>query len=1536
MDIKYVRIIKKALKIFWLTLVAATAVLFAGTLTIQFPKVQTAITGKIVDKVSDKLDGDITFEKIHFKPFTTLIIKNVAIVDKKACDDPLGVHKAPVDTFFRAEYIIASFTLDGLFKKEGVHLRKAFIDKAQMNLVIEDPVNISKDNNEDRRYITTNNLSRIFRLKKPDPNKEKNLKELFHIRKAEIRDMGFHMFNYQSDRDEYDYDFGIDWNDMDVKDIDIQARELMFKGGKMSGKADKISFREKSGFRCHEISGETIVGGGKTIVDNLRIKDEHSDVNFSLFSMSYRNSKSFSEFITDVKLDGTILPSIIDFTTISYFAPTLEGNDLKALIHGDISGYVNDFLIRNLYVESSDGGFNGTINGTMKGLPEIENTTLTASVKNFSLTSKGIGSFVSKWTDDKELDLSKFAKDVNFKMNAKVDGPMNAMRIDADIDSGSGSLHADFLLSDAVDQEKPINITGTAQTDELDLGNIIGTDLIHEATLRTGIKAQIGGKNVRSYVKIDSILVNKLHLNGYDYSGIAGAGTLSEEAFNGTIIANDPSLNFMFQGAFALSPKTQNARYDFYAVVGHADLHAMNLDKRGASEIEFQTKADFTRTKSGDIFGKIDIADLVGRNSQGRHNIGNINLTSHSTDNEFRARLNSRFADATYRGSATITEFIKDLRNITLKKEVPALFSAPEYEWSGNNYDVSLKFHDSMNLLAFAMPGFYIADSTAFHASINRDGILDAGLKSSRIAFREQYMKGLDLVLSNRDDNLAGELTCKEIMAATLSLKDNSFRLLANDNHLGAGYKYDNQDELVNRGEFIAMGDLVRTEDGLVDLGINILPSMLYLNSKEWNILPSELHFKDGEIDVKSIEISSGVQNIKLSGRTAKEKKDTLTLNLDKFDISMINHILKNDLRVKGAMTGKVEVISPLSSKGLLADLICDSMFVADVPVGTLAVGSSWDEQFERFNVAVRNSLAGKSNIDLRGKLTPKLKTIEGDIILDRFNVGYAQPILTDVFSEMDGYISGKITVDGPWDSFDIASENTRLEDALLRVAYTNVPYKASGDFRIDDMGVYFDDIEISDRGNGGGNITGSIDFDHFRNITFNTKIRVNDLECVDLGEDQADAFYGNLYATGNVNITGPVKSIMMNVDAVTSRAGTIHIPLRNFSSATTSTNLLKFTEPKTVVYVDPYETMITRLKTEESSQSDFSIKLKVNASPQVEAFLEIDKASGNVLSGRGSGTIDLEVGKDLFSINGDYNLSGGNYRFTAASIATRDFEIQNGSSIRFNGDIMESTLDIDAIYRTKTSLSTLISDTTSVSNRRNVDCGIHISEKLSNPRLNFSIEIPDLDPTIKSRVESALSTEDKVQKQFLSLILTNNFLPDEQSGIVNNSSMLYSSVTEIMANQLNNIFQKLDIPLDLGMKYEPNERGNDIFDVAVSTQLFNNRVVVNGNIGNKQHTSSGSQNDVVGDLDIEIKIDRSGAFRLNIFSHSADQYTNFLDNSQRNGVGLTYQTEFNSLGKFIKNIFSSKKKRREAKLAEEQAMIEGGSNIINIKKDDK
>ena len=206
--------------------------------------------------------------------------------------------------------------------------------------------------------------------------------------------------------------------------------------------------------------------------------------------------------------------------------------------------------------------------------------------------------------------------------------------------------------------------------------------------------------------------------------------------------------------------------------------------------------------------------------------------------------------------------------------------------------------------------------------------------------------------------------------------------------------------------------------------------------------------------------------------------------------------------------------------------------------------------------------------------------------------------------------------------------------------------------------------------------------------------------------------------------------------------------------------------------------------------------------------------------------------------------------------------------------------------------------------------CGVNISDKIRNPKLDFSIDIPDLDPMTKSRVESALSTDDKVQKQFIALLVTNNFIPDEQSGIVNNSNLLTSNVADLMANQLNNILQKLDIPLDLGLNYAESGSGRSIFDVALSTQLFNNRVSVNGSVGNRQYMSSGS-GDVVGDLDIEVKMDKSGQVRLNLFSHSADEYTNYLDNLQRNGVGVAYQKEFDSLKLFLRDLFTPKSKRQ-------------------------
>lgn len=1484
---------------------------------------QTFAAQKAIGALSEKLDGEIVLEKIHLKPFTTLVLKNVAIIDRNPAIDPTDSTKALVDTFFRAEYIIAKFSINGLVKNEGIRIKKAFISNAQMNLVLEDGEII------DGEVSTNQNLSRIFKIKKRAEKKPVNPKEIFRIKNVEIDNMGFALINHKTKKTPRSG--MIDWNDMVVHDINIKANDLKFKGGVMSGTAEEISFREKSGFNCRSLTGSTTVGNGKTIINDLKIKDDFSDIHLPLYMMSYSDAKDFGEYITNVKMNAEVQETILDFRTLAFFALALQDNNLKLTINGKASGYVNDFEFHNIKAVSHFGGFAGEASGHMRGIPEIEDTYIEGDIKNFNITTNGLSKFVSVWMKNGSLNLSKFAKGYIFNVNGKAKGYLDDMSVKANLSSLIGKANANIQMTDII-SDNPITMSGVVTTDNLDVGKIINTDIVGKTTLKAGLSAILGEGSPD--VTIDSLMIDRLTLNKYDYSGIAAAGRLAEKSFDGKLICNDPNLSFLFQGIFALSTKTNNAAYQFYANIGHADLHKLNLDKRGTSRIQLQTNANFTKRGQGDLLGKIDIGGITLENSQGKYKIGDISLKSHTREDEWGIILRSKFADGTYQGTASVGKFISDLKHLIIKNEVPALYKGKSHTWSGNSYKLSFNCHNSMDLMAFALPGVYIADSTNFNLSVNRDGELNAKLTSPRIAMKRQYMKNVAASFNNRNSSINGELTCKEASIASIILNNNRLQLLADDNNLGIGYSYDNESELENKGEFVIRSSFER-EDHVLKMDIDVLPSSMHLNSRKWNIQPSHITIKGQEIEVESFEVTSYEQRIGIRGKTSKTNKETLSLNLDRFDISIINGIIGNDLGIAGAATGEINLTSPLTQMGLVGEIVCDSTHIATIPLGTLAIASNWDQDFDRFDISLQNTLNNKNNITADAKLSPKLKTLEAVANLDMLDVGYVQPFLKDIFSVMKGKVSGNIMVDGPLNNLAISSSETRIDDATLQVAYTNVPYYAEGTFHLDSKGAYLDNITFKDNEEGTGTMGGKIYWDHFRDIGFDLSAKVTDMECVDLSEKQGEYFYGNLYATGNLKIHGPLSSIQMDVDAVTSKPGQLHIPMSSALTSGGRTDLLKFKEPVKQVYIDPYEAMISKLEKKEKSSGDFGVKLHVNASQDVEAFVEIDKASGNVLSGRGNGTIDLMVTNDIFDINGDYTLTGGSYKFVVLGLASRDFHIQDGSAIRFRGDILESELDINATYRTKASLSTLISDTTSVANKRNVDCGISISDKISNPRLAFSIQIPDLDPMIKSRVESALSTEDKVQKQFLSLIISNNFLPDEQSGIVDNSSMLYSNVSEILANQLNNILHKLNIPLDLGLNYQPNERGNDIFDVAVTTQLFNNRVIVNGNIGNRQYTSS-NKNNVVGDIDIEIKLDRKGALRLNLFSHSADQYTNYLDDSQRNGVGLTYQTEFNNFGQFFKNMFSSKKKRLENKRREEEEMINTEKAVIKIEKRDK
>ena len=1496
---------KKGLRITVWILAAILILLLALVVAIQSPKVQTALARKAVSVLAEKIDGDVQVGYISVRPFDAVTLENVVVTDRKPYSSG---DFAPKDTLLRVGSLSARFSLKGLLHKERISVSRLRMKDAEFNLVLE-PGTGGKD--------IQDNLSRIFRLTS-DPDKPKeDFGDLLEAGKVDIEDFTFRMFNpvaaarMRERGHEPIPDDVIDWNDLEVK-ADVHASGLLVKDGVISGDADHITLSDKTGWNVKDISGKVKVGHGKVLMDNLHIDDGDSDLYFRYFRLLGSLDEDYADFIDRVRIEGEFVkPTVFSMQTVRHFAPNLEKMTFRSDITGKVEGTVGNFTIKGISIREHGSGVQGRVDGTMRGLPDINSTQLDYKVKDFNFGLDGLATFIQEWAPDTKLDLGKIGRGTDFNLDATVKGTLDRLAVKGDLNSNAGAADVDLTLRNILDQRHDIAIDGKLRTRDLDAGRIAGIKEIGPVTLTTEVNATLAKKGIQ--VRIDSLNVQRLNALGYDYTGIEAVGTYSDNAFDGRIICDDPNLNLLLQGKFDLSSNTNNAAYQFYANVGYADLNALNIDKRGPSKVSFQADANFIRTRDRDLLGEVNIRDVLLENANGRHNIGDITASAHANDDIHRMRFESSFAEGTFVGDKSLVAMVSDLKDLIVRKELPSLLEKPGPAWDGTPYEVNFKFFDTRELLGYLLPGLYIEKNTALQLKVGENGSVDGNVTSGRLALGGRYIRDFRMDFDNRNNALRADVTGSAFNLGGVELRDNRLAVMVDDDRFDLTYAFDNQTDAVDKGNIRIQGDLFRDDNGLA-LTAAVLPSDIYYLGNRWIVDSDDVTLQGGDLQVDRFRIRNGRQSLVVDGGLSPDKTDTLSVRMDRFDISLLNTlVMEGKLDIKGQATGGASLVSPSKpSLALLAGITCDSTYLAGKPVGSLQLTSLWNEPEKRFDFRLQNLQDNHvRNFDIDGYVRPKDKAIWAEATLDRLDLGYAAPFLAGVFDPFSGSLDGKIRVDGTLDKLQIASEGMQIVNGILGIDFTQVAYRVSGPVSVDTKGLHFQDVSIADGVGGKGSVTGSLLFGGFKDLRMDTHVQFDRMKVLGI-TNRNGPIYGDVYGTGRVDITGPFEALVLNIDARTVKDGDLHIPLGAGTSKATG-DLLVFTQPYEEVEEDPYEQMMHTNRTgKKKTQSDLDVRVRVRATPAVTAHIDIGE---NTLQGLGNGLIDLRIrtGQNLFTINGDYTLSEGDFKFSALNMVTREFSIRDGSSIRFNGDVMDSDLNVTGVYTTKASISTLLSSTAGAeSARRQVDCILDITGKLRNPQIKFDIDIPQLDPGTEGLVESALNTEDKVMKQFLYLLIANSFLPNEESGIITTggSNMLYSNMTGIMAGQLNSIFEKLDIPLDLGLNYQQDATtGQNLFDVALSTQLFNNRVVVNGTIGNRRLYGT-TTDEVAGDLDIDIKLDKPGTFRLNLFSHSADQYTSFLDNSQRNGVGFAYQREFNSLKQFFHDLFTPRKER--------------------------
>ena len=97
-------------------------------------------------------------------------------------------------------------------------------------------------------------------------------------------------------------------------------------------------------------------------------------------------------------------------------------------------------------------------------------------------------------------------------------------------------------------------------------------------------------------------------------------------------------------------------------------------------------------------------------------------------------------------------------------------------------------------------------------------------------------------------------------------------------------------------------------------------------------------------------------------------------------------------------------------------------------------------------------------------------------------------------------------------------------------------------------------------------------------------------------------------------------------------------------------------------------------------------MELEVEITPDAVVQLIFDPKVGDIIetSGRGDLRIMLDQSSG-FRMFGDVELQKGDYLFTLQNVINKRFQIEPGGKINFNGSPTNATIDLNAIYTTRT-----------------------------------------------------------------------------------------------------------------------------------------------------------------------------------------------------------------------------------------------------------
>ncbi len=1444
--------------------------------------VQTFIADKVTTSINKEYQTDIKIGKVDLSSFKDIILNDVMIEDHHL-DTLIYVSSASTSILNFRNIIQNNFKFGDIELIDGIFKMKTYKDEKKNNF----SVFVNKFNKDSTK------VSNDFKM-------TSNLVKMDNI----------DYYLYDENKKESSIVF--------YKNISGFLDDFKMEGSSIWAKIHDISLIENNGIGIENFTSDFKYSKTEMQFYNTILQTENSVINANI-DLKY-NLGDLSNFNEKVVIDAVISKADIAMYDLHKFYNEFGKYD-KIHFTTHFTGTVQDFILSDIdLVSERKSVLKGTV--ALKEVLNKEEFSLQGKIDNLTSNYDHLQNLLPQLFGDKlAATLRKFG---NFTSSGTVYLTSEIVKTKLDSRSILGSSKIDLEITNLSNIENA-DYKGEIELINFKLGEFVRDSLIGELTMT----AQIAGRgftldSINTSVKGN---VSKHQYKGYTYSNIDVNGIFKNKHFNGTLLVDDPNLKMNFSGLADLSQSINV--FDFYTDVEFANFNKLNLyTKQEKAVLKGKIKINLQGNKVDNLIGEISINDASYSNENDDYYFKSFMITAEKTDSIRIVTINSdEIVDGSIKGKFEYNQIEKLVKNA-----IGGVFINYQKEKVNANQFLNFNFTINNKIVEVFYPEVKLASGTFIKGKIDSDkDQLEILLKSPNIQVYDNEVENIKLQVDNQNPLYNTILSID-------SLKTNYYKA-ADLNMVNVTLN----DTLFVRADFIG-GQLFEEK-----FDLSFYHTINENNQPVFGIKKSEIKYKNNDwfinagnnkqnkivfddnystFAIDNVNIDSGNQHINMAGAVHGEQNKNIELALENVNLYDIMPII-DSVKVDGKINGTIQ-LKKVNNKVLpFIDASVNYFSINDSYYGDLIIKASGDETIKNYNFNVEldnnelKSFVTSGNIDFNSGTS----IIDASLRLDNFNISAFNPMGKGVLSKIRGIASGEVKITGNFRNPDINGE-ILLKKAGIAIPYLNVNYDFGDDSKIllhkqvfDFQPITITDTEKFTK----GVIAGTIEHESFKKWFIDLHIETDNLLVLNT-EDKEDAYY---YGTGLIKskttIKGPTDNLVFDIQGTTNPGTEFIIPLSYVSTVG---------ESKLIHFIDPNE-----LKVEEEQTNDMVFKelkgltlnFNLNVTKDAIAEVVIDKLTGSVLNGRGDGNLRLNIDTNgKFEIFGEFVVYKGEYQFK--NIINKDFAVQKGGTIIWDGNPFDARLDIEAVNHTKANPAVLLDE---ISNSRKIDVDLiaKITGSLSDAKFDFDIEIPNSSTLVSSELDFKLSNEDDKLTQFFSVLATGSFRNQNTSDL--GTAAIAGTVAEKATSVLSGILQNNSDYFQVGVTYDVGQQ-NSVRDVNTYDQLG---ILVSGRIGNKLVVSgkvgvpvgSNTTSSVVGEVELVYPLNEQETLLARAYNRQNEIQFDIVDSEgYTQGAGISYTFDFENTQEFMEKI-GVKQTEEEKNLTKVQK-----DSIKKVKKLDK